>query len=158
VLVLGDVAKDFGADGVATLNDLIEEAAESESSDDSATEETNPEPDGGTAVETPTSDGSESVIDFTNPSAIDPAETAEFCGRLDLEQEAELMLGAYTNPSKHFTYPIDAMLRLIPFQRLKQIKHKKTLASKVDYDGNSTALGFEDKSPNRRTIGHFYGS
>lgn len=156
VLVLGDVAKDFGADGVATLDDLIEEAVEAGSTHDSETEETDHEPDGGTGVETPTSDGSESIIDFTNPSPIDPAETAEFCGRLDLEREVGLMRDAYTNPSKHFTYPIDAMLRLVPFQRLKQIKHKKTLASKVDYGENATALGFEGKNPNRRTIGHFY--
>jgi hypothetical protein len=31
------VAKDFGTDALATLDDLIEEAVESESSDDSAT-------------------------------------------------------------------------------------------------------------------------
>lgn len=98
----------------------------------------------------------ETQVDFANPSSIDPAKTSEFCSHLDLGRERKIVLETYEKPEKHFKYPIEALLRLIPFQRLRQIKHQTNLASQLKQNGQAEDLGFKKKVPSRRTINRFF--
>lgn len=96
---------------------------------------------------------------FENPSQINPSRTSKFCSYLNLDREAELVEQNYKAPKEHFHFPIDSMIRLIPFQRLSQIKYHTTLASRLK-DECAKDLGFKSKSseylvPDRRTIGLF---
>jgi len=67
---------------------------------------------------------------FIDPSII-PMKVSKFCGLIDLSREAKIILNSYKKPEKHFMYLVEAMLRLLFFQRLSRIKFYTTLEAKI---------------------------
>ena len=96
---------------------------------------------------------------FIDPSII-PMRISKFCRILDLSNEAKVVLNSYKKPENHFTYPIEAMLRVLFYQRLSRIKHYTTLESKLKDEGIARDLEFKEKdgkisTPAERSLNRF---
>ena len=96
---------------------------------------------------------------FIDPS-ITPMKVSEFCRLLDLTNETRILSEMYKKVKGHFLYSVEAMLRLVFFQRLSRIKYYTTLESKVKDDRVAESLGFKKNgdgyiTPSERTINRF---
>ncbi len=95
---------------------------------------------------------------FVNPSVEDPSMVSKFCSHLDITPNVEKMEKKYAE-LKHFHYPIDAMIHLIPYQRLSRTKYHTNLVSRINGAAADLGFGKNDKGeyilPARKTITHF---
>lgn len=135
ILVIGNIEKGFDWEGLLKeIREKVEAVAKAESEE---IEEQN----------------------FIDPSII-PMKVSKFCGLIDLSREAKIILNSYKKPEKHFMYPVEAMLRLLFFQRLSRIKFYTTLEAKIRDEEVAKDLGFVEKegevlTPAERSINRF---
>ncbi|HIE22835.1 MAG TPA: transposase, partial [Candidatus Korarchaeota archaeon] len=141
ILVIGHIEKDFDIDGVVNLKSLLVEKKGEGKKEEKK-------------LERRVDDCNEVCISFVNPSQLNPTETSKFCAIPNLSKEAGFVLSAYRDIKKHFAYPVEAMLRLLFYQRLARIKHYTTLEAKLKQNSIAKNLGFEEV-PKRRTINRF---
>ena len=148
IVLIGCIEKDFDVEEVAGIDVLLEKLKESI---------------GNAKIEIRVKQKDESsneITNFIDPSRIAPSKASKFCSLLDLSKEVSILLKSYKKPNKHFMYSIEAMLRLLFYQRLSRIKYYTTLEAKLKDDGIARDLGFkkdgkEFLTPAERTINLF---
>ncbi len=101
---------------------------------------------------------------FYNPDKNHSIEPAKFLSYLKLDEGYEHIFQNYNPRESHFHYPLDSMIKLIPFQRLSKLRWVTALEERIKNNVNNSAerLGFHSNgdgsfiTPNRRTISRFY--
>lgn len=93
---------------------------------------------------------------FHNPSETNPISTAKFLNCLDVSNQVTIPMRGYKT-LRHFHYPLDAMIKTIMYQRINRLRYHSNVASHLETNINNCAdlLGFEGRTPDRRTIGDF---
>lgn len=102
--------------------------------------------------------------DFYNPSTFQSTKPAKFLAHLDLNGGCDDIFPNYKPKDSHFHYPIEPMIKLIPFQRLSKLRWLSVVEERLknNIDGCAEKIGFDSDGnggfivPDRRSIGRFY--
>lgn len=92
--------------------------------------------------------------EFYNPAADHSIKPAKFLDYFNTDFNSP----HYTPATKHFHFPIESMLKLIPFKRLMGIRWDTVLAERLknNVHGCKELLGFEERTPTQPTLNMFF--
>lgn len=101
---------------------------------------------------------------FYNPNETHSIKPAKFLSYLNLNGGCRDIFPNYQPKNGHFHYPMEAMIKLIPYQRLSKLRWLTVVEERLknNVDGCAEQLGFATNGngefivPNRRTIGRFF--
>jgi hypothetical protein len=92
--------------------------------------------------------------EFYNPATDHSIKPAKFLGYFNTDFEPP----NYTPATKHFHFPIESMLKLIPFKRLMGIRWDTVLAERLknNVHGCRDLLGFGERTPCQQSLSLFF--
>lgn len=112
----------------------------------------------GFPTETVFTNHSETDTDFYNPSVMQSVKPSKFLAHFKFNGESKNVTPHFNPKEKHFCYPVEPMVKLIPFQRLAKIKYDTVLAERLrnNVDDCRRELGFNGFTPTQQTINRFF--